>query len=81
MTGQIVIPDDSPFTPEQRVWLSGYLEKLLAGGSPAPTAGPTVPVTILFGSQTGNAEGLGKKLATAFIAQRKKDKRYLRDVY
>jgi|GEM_PF-4409790 len=33
MTGQIVIPDDSPFTPEQRVWLSGYLEKLLAGGS------------------------------------------------
>ena len=62
MTSMIVIPDDAPFTPEQRVWLSGYLGKLLAEGPPASTASPTVPVTILFGSQTGNAEGLGKKL-------------------
>ena len=62
MTSMIVIPDDAPFTPEQRVWLSGYLGKLLAEGPPASAASPTVPVTILFGSQTGNAEGLGKKL-------------------
>ncbi len=62
MTSPIVIPDDAPFTSEQRVWLSGYLGKLLSGGLAAAESGPTVPVTILFGSQTGNAEGLGKKL-------------------
>lgn len=56
----IVIPDDAPFTPEQRVWLADYLRKLLSG--PPAEGGPAVPVTILFGSQTGNAEGLAKKL-------------------
>lgn len=62
MTSPIVIPDDAPFTPEQRVWLSGFLGKLLAGGTADAATGPAVPVTILFGSQTGNAEGLAKKL-------------------
>lgn len=59
MTIPIVIPDDAPFTPEQRVWLNDFLGKLLSGGAPS---GPAVPVTVLFGSQTGNAEGLAKKL-------------------
>lgn len=62
MTSSIVIPDDAPFTPEQRAWLSGFLGKLLTGGLPSAASGPAVPVTILYGSQTGNAEGLGKKL-------------------
>ena len=60
MTSPIVIPEDAPFSPQQRVWLSDFLGKLLSGtGAPS---GPAVPVTILFGSQTGNAEGLAKKL-------------------
>lgn len=53
-----VIPEDAPFTPEQRAWLNDFLGKFFAG---APS-GPAVPVTVLFGSQTGNAEGLAKKL-------------------
>ncbi|MGJ8633720.1 MAG: sulfite reductase subunit alpha [Luteolibacter sp.] len=63
MASQIQIPDTAPFSPEQRAWLSDFLGKMLvqpAGGA-APT-GPTVPVTVLFGSQTGTAEGLAKKL-------------------
>lgn len=63
MVSQIQIPDNAPFTPEQRQWLSGFLAQLLSQSSGAPqAAGPAVPVTVLFGSQTGTAEGLAKKL-------------------
>ncbi len=62
------------FTESQKVWLSGYL----AGASSAPLASVLgVPnqqgstegtalkeVTILYGSQTGNARGLAKKAST-----------------
>lgn len=57
----IQLPDDAPFTPEQRAWLNDFLAKELGAGFTA-TPGPTVPVTVLFGSQTGTAEGLAKKL-------------------
>lgn len=59
----IQLPDDAPFTAEQRAWLQDFLTKTLAGVSiPSAPAGPAVPVTVLWGSQTGNAEGLSKKL-------------------
>jgi sulfite reductase (NADPH) flavoprotein alpha-component len=62
------------FTESQKVWLSGYL----AGAASAPLAsvlgvpsGQTTTegtaskeVTILYGSQTGNARGLAKKAST-----------------
>jgi sulfite reductase (NADPH) flavoprotein alpha-component len=63
MSSFIQIPDDAPFNAEQRVWLGQFLSQLLAGASTASApAGPAVPVTILWGSQTGTAEGLAKKL-------------------
>ena len=63
MSSFIQIPDDAPFNAEQRDWLGQFLSELLAGASTASApAGPAVPVTILWGSQTGSAEGLAKKL-------------------
>ena len=59
----IQLPEDAPFSPDQRAWLENFLSKALAGGAVAPApAGPTVPVTVLWGSQTGNAESLAKQL-------------------
>ncbi len=67
MSQPIYIPDDAPFNAEQRAWLNEFFAKTLAGlpsGSMA-SQGPSIPVTILWGSQTGNAEGIAKKLAKA----------------
>lgn len=59
----IQLPDDAPFTPAQRAWLNDFLSKALAGSAGGvPAASPQVPVTLLYGSQTGTAEGLAKKL-------------------
>jgi sulfite reductase (NADPH) flavoprotein alpha-component len=63
MVFPIQIPDDAPFNSEQRAWLNDFLSKALAlGGSSATPSGPSVPVTVVYGSQTGTAEGLAKKL-------------------
>ena len=63
MVFPIQLPDDAPFNAEQRAWLNDFLTKALAQGSrQAPSSGPSVPVTVVYGSQTGTAEGLAKKL-------------------
>jgi sulfite reductase (NADPH) flavoprotein alpha-component len=64
---QALIPEDAPFTPVQRAWLNGFFAALLAPAAPAeaPAAPPKPPLTVLFASQTGTAEGLAKKLVKA----------------
>lgn len=63
MVFPIQIPSDAPFNAEQRAWLNDFLSKALASGNQAAApSGPTVPVTVVYGSQTGTAEGLAKKL-------------------
>src|SRR5690606_6999647 len=72
-----VIPEASPFTVEQRQWLNGFLAGMhsagafgaagaVAGGNaaaPVDDAAPGAPLLILYGSQSGNAEGLAHDLA------------------
>jgi sulfite reductase (NADPH) flavoprotein alpha-component len=66
------IPETAPFTLEQRAWLNGFLAGLFAqapaGQTPVPQLNGAVqktgePLLVLFGSQTGSAEGLAKKFA------------------
>jgi sulfite reductase (NADPH) flavoprotein alpha-component len=61
------IPDNAPFTPAQRAWLSGLLAGIFCHAE--PRAGVTQPpavikprLAILFGSQSGNAESLSKRI-------------------
>lgn len=70
------IPESAPFTAGQRLWLNGYLAGLFshaaasAGAAPDGAAAmilppPRVPLAILYGTQTGSAASLAKKLAAA----------------
>lgn len=73
-TAQLVpcLPENAPFTPEQRAYLNGFFAGLFARApvaaiapTPAPAAAPLVPLAVLFGSQTGNAENLARRAAKA----------------
>ena len=66
------VPITAPFTSGQRAWLNGYLAGLFADAHLAPgeadtrSAPPreTKSLLVLYGSQTGNAEGLAKRFAS-----------------
>ena len=61
------LPENAPFTAEQRAYLNGFFAGLFSttpATSQAPQpARPAQPLTILFGSQTGNSEGLARRVA------------------
>lgn len=67
MTHVPLIPENAPFTAEQRFWLNGFLAGVLSrGGAASVNAAPAEakrPLLIAFGSQSGNAESLAKRLA------------------
>src|SRR5258708_6662409 len=75
MTSIPYIPETAPFTPEQRAWLNGFLAGLFATAAPGQLprgqtngvsstfAAIAEPLLVLFGSQTGTAEGLAKRVA------------------
>ena len=55
------LPDSAPFSEAQRAWLNGFLAGLYSEQEVLVDSKPTKTVTILFGSQTGNSEGLARK--------------------
>ncbi|HEX6771605.1 MAG TPA: sulfite reductase subunit alpha [Acidobacteriaceae bacterium] len=59
------IPEEAPFSHAQRVWLNGYLAGLYsyAPADSVADAAPALSIAILYGSQTGTAEGLARKLS------------------
>ncbi|MBK1830964.1 sulfite reductase subunit alpha [Verrucomicrobiaceae bacterium R5-34] len=61
MNIDLTLPDDAPFTDEQRQWLNDFLAQKLADAQPAQGR----KITILWGSQTGNSEVLAKKTGKA----------------
>ncbi len=65
------IPDNAPFTQEQRAWLNGFLAGIFSRQGSAPASQPVEKkaVTILYGSQSGNTETLAKKLAKEIAAK------------
>ena len=65
------IPDDAPFTPEQRAWLNGLLAGIFSS-APVPAQAGTAAgkrIAVLYASQSGTAEGLARKLAKELKAQ------------
>lgn len=67
------IPDNAPFSPEQRAWLNGFLASLFsaAPNTIAQPAGKPASLTfgVYFASQTGSAERLAKKMVKELKAQ------------
>jgi len=64
-----VLPPNAPLSPLARVWVDGLLAGWRAAPSAveAPDAG--AEVTLLWGSQTGNAEGVAAECAAALGAR------------
>ena len=65
------IPENAPFNAEQRAWLNGFLAGLFShadapGASQRginPASEKKMPLLIFYGSQTGTAEQLAKRIA------------------
>ena len=64
-------PPDAPFSADQRQWLSGFFAGLYSRGYGAEAESETKsaaevatrPVSIIYGTQTGNSEGLAHETA------------------
>lgn len=66
------IPEEAPFSGDQRAWLAGFLAGLhsraamgvgAGAAAPAAEAKPATVLHLLYGTQTGNAEGLAEEAA------------------
>jgi sulfite reductase (NADPH) flavoprotein alpha-component len=65
------IPENAPFTPEQRAWLNGMLAGMFSSATlvAAQETQSSHRIAVLYASQSGTAEGLARKLAKELKAQ------------
>jgi len=65
------IPDNAPFTAEQRAYLNGLLAGMFSSAAQSePAAGKaSLRIAVLYASQSGTAEGLARKIAKELKAQ------------
>jgi sulfite reductase (NADPH) flavoprotein alpha-component len=65
------IPDNAPFTPEQRAWLNGLLAGMFSAtaSAAATESKPSHRIAILYATQSGTSESLARKLAKELKAQ------------
>jgi sulfite reductase (NADPH) flavoprotein alpha-component len=59
------IPENAPFSPEQRAWLNGFFAGIYSSAdAAAPAKAPAAPlkIAVLFATQSGTSERLAKKL-------------------
>ncbi len=65
------IPENAPFTCEQRAWLNGMLAGIFSATPEAANAPARLShrIAVLYASQSGTAEGLARKLAKELKAQ------------
>ena len=68
MSSPILVPEDAPFSAEQRAWLNDFFANKFSATATPAASGPAIPATILWGSQTGNSEGVAKKLSKVMKA-------------
>jgi sulfite reductase (NADPH) flavoprotein alpha-component len=59
------IPDNAPFSEEQRAWLNGFLAGVFSVTQPIAAADPppSLKIAVFYASQSGTAEGLARKVA------------------
>jgi len=65
--GVPMLPPEAPFDEDKRLWLNGVLAGLFSRAEPAPDA--AARITLLWASQTGNAEALAINIATHLQAR------------
>ncbi|MET7773862.1 bifunctional nitrate reductase/sulfite reductase flavoprotein subunit alpha [Nocardia sp. NPDC005366] len=66
VVGQPVLPDSAPLSARSRMWIDGMLAGMYSRGSGTAVGGETpaaAPVTVLWASQTGNAEEFAAEVA------------------
>ena len=66
------VPDNAPFTTEQRAYLNGLLAGIFSSASTSVVAAspPTsLKIAVLYASQSGTAETLARKLAKELKAR------------
>jgi len=63
------IPDNAPFTPEQRSWLNGLFAGLFSVSPASAPATASLKIAVLYASQSGTAEGLARKVTKELKAK------------